>query len=173
MDPDTPLVVPEVNGGDLEQPQRRRRQPQLHRRHPVGRRVADPPGRRREAHHRLDLLVGLGRGRRRHAGAGGPVARLLAGKEIKRTVFPHQIAFNVFSHNTKVAENGYNEEENKVVEETRKMFHLPDRRDRADLRPGAGAARPLRGDHARAREAAVARGGARPPGQGARREGGR
>ena len=24
-----------------------------------------------------------------------------------------------------VAENGYNEEENKVVEETRKMFHLP------------------------------------------------
>jgi len=24
------------------------------------------------------------------------------------------------------AENGYNEEENKVVEETRKMFHLPD-----------------------------------------------
>ena len=41
-------------------------------------------------------------------------------------VFPHQIAFNVFSHNTKVAENGYNEEENKVVEETRKMFHLPD-----------------------------------------------
>src|SRR4029453_6741647 len=49
-----------------------------------------------------------------------------AGKEIKRSVFPHQIAFNVFSHNTKVAENGYNEEENKVVEETRKMFHLPE-----------------------------------------------
>ena len=49
-----------------------------------------------------------------------------AGKEIKRAVFPHQIAFNVFSHNTKVAENGYNEEENKVVEETRKMFHLPE-----------------------------------------------
>ncbi|HYV67502.1 MAG TPA: Asd/ArgC dimerization domain-containing protein, partial [Myxococcales bacterium] len=49
-----------------------------------------------------------------------------AGKEIKRSVFPHQIAFNVFSHNTKVAENGYNEEENKVVEETRKMFHAPE-----------------------------------------------
>ena len=39
---------------------------------------------------------------------------------------PAQIAFNVFSHNTKVAENGYNEEENKMVEETRKMFHAPD-----------------------------------------------
>jgi len=49
-----------------------------------------------------------------------------AGKDIKRSVFPHQIAFNVFSHNTKVADNGYNEEENKVVEETRKMFHAPD-----------------------------------------------
>ena len=41
-------------------------------------------------------------------------------------MFPHQIAFNVFSHNTKVAENGYNAEENKVVEETRKMFHAPE-----------------------------------------------
>ena len=48
------------------------------------------------------------------------------GKEITKSVFPHQIAFNVFSHNTKMAENGYNEEENKVVEETRKMFHAPD-----------------------------------------------
>src|SRR5258708_13568232 len=48
------------------------------------------------------------------------------GREIPKSVFPHQIAFNVFSHNTRVAENGYNEEENKVVEETRKMFHAPD-----------------------------------------------
>ena len=48
-----------------------------------------------------------------------------AGKAITRKVFPHQIAFNLFSHNTKVAENGYNEEENKVIEEMRKMFHMP------------------------------------------------
>jgi aspartate-semialdehyde dehydrogenase len=48
-----------------------------------------------------------------------------AGKEITRKVFPHQIAFNLFSHDTKVAENGYNEEENKVIEEMRKMFHMP------------------------------------------------
>ena len=48
------------------------------------------------------------------------------GKDITRSVFPHQIAFNLFSHNTTVAENGYNEEENKVIEEMRKMFHLPD-----------------------------------------------
>ena len=48
-----------------------------------------------------------------------------AGKEIARKVFPHQIAFNVFSHDTKMAENGYNEEENKVIEEMRKLFHMP------------------------------------------------
>jgi aspartate-semialdehyde dehydrogenase len=48
------------------------------------------------------------------------------GRPLERNVFPHQIAFNVFSHNTAIAENGYNEEENKVVEETRKIFHEPD-----------------------------------------------
>ncbi len=47
------------------------------------------------------------------------------GEPIKKEIFPHQIAFNVFSHNTAIAENGYNEEENKVIEETRKIFHAP------------------------------------------------
>jgi aspartate-semialdehyde dehydrogenase len=47
-------------------------------------------------------------------------------RKIEKKVFPHQIAFNLFSHNTKVAANGYNEEENKLVEEIRKMFHQPD-----------------------------------------------
>ncbi|MCX7847536.1 MAG: aspartate-semialdehyde dehydrogenase [bacterium] len=37
--------------------------------------------------------------------------------------FPHPIAFNVFSHNSKVAPNGFNEEENKMMNETRKIFH--------------------------------------------------
>ena len=37
-----------------------------------------------------------------------------------------------------------------MVEEMRKMFHMPGSRDRADLHPRAGAARPFRGDHARA-----------------------
>jgi aspartate-semialdehyde dehydrogenase len=50
------------------------------------------------------------------------------GEPITREVFPHQIAFNVFSHNTAIAENGYNEEENKVIEETRKIFHEPELR---------------------------------------------
>ena len=54
-------------------------------------------------------------------------ARAYASDEpIIKEVFPHQIAFNVFSHNTAIAENGYNEEENKVIEETRKIFHEPE-----------------------------------------------
>jgi aspartate-semialdehyde dehydrogenase len=48
-----------------------------------------------------------------------------AGEPIRKEKFPHQIANNVFSHNTKVAENGYNEEENKMVNETRKIFADP------------------------------------------------
>src|ERR1700722_15954007 len=39
--------------------------------------------------------------------------------------FPHQIVNNLFCHNSKVGENGYNEEENKMVLETRKIFAEP------------------------------------------------
>jgi len=35
-------------------------------------------------------------------------------------------AFNLFSHNTPIAENGYNDEENKVIAETRRILGLPD-----------------------------------------------
>jgi aspartate-semialdehyde dehydrogenase len=45
-----------------------------------------------------------------------------AGKPIQKNKFPHQIVNNLFSHNTKIADNGYNEEENKMVNETRKIF---------------------------------------------------
>src|SRR5256885_851365 len=48
-----------------------------------------------------------------------------SGREIKPVKFPHQIVNNLFSHNTKIAENGYNEEENKMVNETRKIFSDP------------------------------------------------
>jgi aspartate-semialdehyde dehydrogenase len=45
-----------------------------------------------------------------------------AGGSIQRSLFPHQIVHNLFSHNSKIAANGYNEEENKMVNETRKIF---------------------------------------------------
>jgi len=48
-----------------------------------------------------------------------------AGQPIHREKFPHQIANNLFSHNTPIDVNGYNEEENKVINETRKIFSDP------------------------------------------------
>jgi len=48
-------------------------------------------------------------------------------REYRHTVLPHPYAFNVFSHNTKVDPlTGYNEEETKVMQETRKIFGDPD-----------------------------------------------
>lgn len=48
------------------------------------------------------------------------------GEEPVVEVFPFQAAFNVLSHNSPIQENDYNEEENKLAEETRKIFHAPD-----------------------------------------------
>jgi aspartate-semialdehyde dehydrogenase len=50
---------------------------------------------------------------------------VLAGKPATKQKFPHPIAFNVFSHNSKIGPNGYNEEETKMLNETRKIFHEP------------------------------------------------
>ena len=47
------------------------------------------------------------------------------GEPIVKEKFPHQIANNIFSHNTTIGPNGYNEEENKMVNETRKIFGDP------------------------------------------------
>jgi aspartate-semialdehyde dehydrogenase len=50
----------------------------------------------------------------------------LEGRSFTPKVLPHPYAFNVFSHNTKVdPETGYNEEETKVMQETRKIFGEP------------------------------------------------
>lgn len=48
-----------------------------------------------------------------------------AGKPVARQKFPHQILGNVFSHNSAVGEDGYNEEEAKMILETRKIFNDP------------------------------------------------
>ncbi len=48
---------------------------------------------------------------------------VLAGYPVKKEVFPHQIAFNLFSHNSAIKDDGYNEEEIKMIKETKKIFH--------------------------------------------------
>ena len=51
---------------------------------------------------------------------------LLAGRPIEPRIFPFQSAFNLFSHNTKIGDDGYNVEETKMIQETRKIFAAPD-----------------------------------------------
>jgi aspartate-semialdehyde dehydrogenase len=47
----------------------------------------------------------------------------LDGKPFEPRVLPHPYAFNVFSHNTAIdPQTGYNDEETKVIRETRKIF---------------------------------------------------
>jgi len=47
-------------------------------------------------------------------------------KPLTAQVFPFPLANNLFSHNSKVAANGYNDEENKLAQEIQKIFHAPD-----------------------------------------------
>ncbi|MEK6644150.1 MAG: aspartate-semialdehyde dehydrogenase [Planctomycetota bacterium] len=50
---------------------------------------------------------------------------MLAGRPATPQVFPHPIAFNLFSHNTMIGPDGYNVEESKMILETRKIFGEP------------------------------------------------
>lgn len=51
---------------------------------------------------------------------------VLEGRPVTPSVFPCQCAFNVFSHNSAVGPDGFNVEESKIVEETRKIFGEPE-----------------------------------------------
>lgn len=46
----------------------------------------------------------------------------LDGEPVVPNILPHPYAFNLFSHNTPIGDDGANEEEAKVVEETRKIL---------------------------------------------------
>ncbi|MBC8064741.1 MAG: aspartate-semialdehyde dehydrogenase [Chlorobia bacterium] len=50
------------------------------------------------------------------------------GRGTRDKVLPHPYAFNLFSHNTPINEHGYNEEEWKVIQESRKILEMPNLR---------------------------------------------
>ena len=125
MDPAVPLVVPEVNPGDVKLHKGIIANPNcstiimnvpvwpLHKVNPIERMVVST----------YQAVSG--------AGAWGlweldeQTKAHVQGQPIIKNKFPHQIVNNLFSHNSKVDANGYNEEENKMVNETRKIFHAP------------------------------------------------
>ena len=51
--------------------------------------------------------------------------QILNGETPTKNIFQHVIANNVFSHNTDIATNGYNDEENKIIVESRKILNEP------------------------------------------------
>ena len=53
---------------------------------------------------------------------------ILDGKKPPTESFPYPLAFNLFPHNTPINQQGYCEEEMKMINETRKIFGMPDLR---------------------------------------------
>ena len=126
MKADVPLVVPEINAGDLKNHNGIIAVPNC-----SAIIMGVPLWPLHQAAHIERIIVSTyqsasGAGAQAMAELDSQARAYAAGQPIKKEVFPHQIAFNVFSHNTAIAENGYNEEENKVIEETRKIFHAPE-----------------------------------------------
>lgn len=125
MEPDIPLVVPEVNSQDIA----------LYKNRGI---IANPNCTTIVAIVPLKPLHDYARVKRMVAssyqavsGAGAAAMRELEaqvkayvrGEEPKVEAFPHQIAFNLIPHIDAFLDNGYTKEEQKLRDETRKMLH--------------------------------------------------
>ncbi len=126
MDPQVPLVVPEINLEDARQHQGIIANPNcstiimlmavapLHRLSPAKRIVVST------------YQSASGAGAQAMQELLEQTAAVLEGKPVTPRVLPHQIAFNLFSHNSAINEWGYNEEEWKMIHESRKILHEPE-----------------------------------------------
>jgi aspartate-semialdehyde dehydrogenase len=123
MDPKVPLVVPEVNPEDVKQHQGIIANPNcttiimlvavkpLYDLSPIKRIVVST------------YQSASGAGAKAMEELEKSTAAYLAGQTYQHSVLPHPYAFNLFSHNSDMTENGYNQEEMKMVHETRKIMH--------------------------------------------------
>jgi aspartate-semialdehyde dehydrogenase len=126
MDPDVPLVVPEVNPEDIRRHKGIIANPNcstiimnvpvwpLHQANPVRRVVVST----------YQAASGAGAAAMAELEQGARAA--LDGQEFAPKVLPYPAAFNVFCHNSDIGPDGYNVEERKMVLETRKIFHQPE-----------------------------------------------
>jgi aspartate-semialdehyde dehydrogenase len=129
MDPNTPLVVPEINSAALKTHNGIIANPNC---------VAIVAATPLWPLHQVRRIQRITMSTYQAASGAGAAAMeelsestraYLEGRAFEPKVLPHPYAFNVFSHNTKVdPETGYNEEEAKVMQETRKIFGEPDLR---------------------------------------------
>ena len=126
MDPNVPLIVPEVNPEDVKKHQNIIANPNcttiimlvalkpLHDLSPIKRIIVS------------SYQSASGAGAAAMEELRTQCGEVLGGKKPTIKSFPYQIAFNLFSHTTAIGANGYNEEEMKMVNETRKIMHTPD-----------------------------------------------
>ena len=126
MDPEVPLVVPEINGADALKNKGIIANPNcstIITAVAVGGIAALSP---------IKSMVACTYQAVSGAGQGGLVeleeqmAALAKGEEIRPKVFPTQIAMNVIPHIGAEGENGYTDEEMKLQNEGRKILHLPE-----------------------------------------------
>jgi aspartate-semialdehyde dehydrogenase len=125
MDPAVPLVVPEVNEGDLEGHEGIVANPNCVAAPLVValKPIADAVGLERVIVSSYQSVSGTGAAAVRELRE--QTAGNLAGDEPEPQVYPHPIAFNVLPHIDAFGEDGYTGEERKVANETRKMLGLP------------------------------------------------
>ena len=125
MDNDVPLIVPEINPEAAVNHQGIIANPNcttilmglaiypLHRVQPIKRVVV------------ATYQSASGAGARAMEEARTQARDILDGKEPQAEVLPYPIAFNLFPHNSPLNDEGYCEEEMKMVNETRKIFDAP------------------------------------------------
>lgn len=128
MDPEVPLVVPEVNPDAARYHQGIIANPNcttilmslvvwpLHRVQPIKRLVI------------ATYQSASGAGARAMEEVKQQAKAILAGETPQANAFPYPLAFNLFPHNSDLNEDGYCQEEMKMVNETRKIFGAPDLR---------------------------------------------
>ena len=126
MAPDVPLVIPEINPQKIQEHNGIIANPNcstiigivpvwpLHKANPVRRMVVST------------YQAASGAGMRAMFELESQTREILDGREPTCEAFPYQIAFNCFSHNSALDANGYNLEEVKMVNETRKIFDCPE-----------------------------------------------
>lgn len=126
MDPEVPLVVPEVNADVLEGPQGLIANPNCSTIQLVLvlKPIHDEARLKRVVVSTYQSVSGTGRQAIEELRSQSRA--VLAGEEVKTVTYEHQIAFNVFPHIDVFSEGGYTKEELKLVNETRKIMNLPE-----------------------------------------------
>ena len=128
MDPEIPLVVPEVNPGDVALYRHRGiiANPNcttiigivpvwpLHKANPVKRMIVS------------SYQAASGAGQSAMLEMIQQAHEVLENKPVTCNKLKYQLAFNLYCHDSKIGPNGYNEEEMKMVHETHKIFSAPE-----------------------------------------------